>query len=575
MFNEKTIYRKAHSFKEGKGQFGEFGHEKSVLPRGFHMSSKSKPLSRNLIFERDIPVTLRDGTTIYTDVFRPETEEPVPVIIAWSPYGKNANRAHIFTSMVKMVGVDERSLSNLAKWEGPDPEFWCSKGYAVCHPDARGSFHSEGDICFFNEQEGEDGADLVEWLAQQDWCSGKIALSGNSWLAVSQWFIAAQQPPHLTVIAPWEGFSDVYRDIFMMGGIPDMDFLGMVNGLLWGNNRIEDLVAAGKEYPLMNDYWESKAVDFSKITLPVYAVASYSSTVHTNGTFRTWENIASEEKWLRIHNLQEWPDFALNQEDLLCFFDHYLKGIDNGWEKTPKVRYSMLDMRRNDQVNIPAQSFPPENTKEVSYYLNSADMSLSTTAPASQKSVTYHSERKKEKVSFDITFDREVQFTGYPSLKLWVQAPDHNNMDLFALLQKLDEKGKPLAVLCEEKLHPVFRIMSLNNNGTVLNYRGSQGRLRTSLRHIDPERSTRWTPFFSFDHEEPMTPEEIIPVEIPLSPIGMKFSKGETLRISISGHSLLGASLFPVHGIHPDNKGRHILYTGGQYDTRLELQELI
>ncbi len=62
------------------------------------------------------------------------------------------------------------------------------------------------------------------------------------------------------------------------------------------------------------------------------------------GTFRAWDQLASEQKWLRVHNLQEWPDFYKeeNQADLRKFFDFFLKGIDNGWTDTPRVRYSIF-----------------------------------------------------------------------------------------------------------------------------------------------------------------------------------------------------------------------------------------
>ena len=95
--------------------------------------------------------------------------------------------------------------------------------------------------------------------------------------------------------------------------------------------------------------------------MPAYVVASYSNTLHTAGTFRAWRRIASEEKWLRIHNTQEWPDYydEANLEDLRRFFDHYLKGEDNGWEQTPRVRYSVLDLEGGDRSASPRTSSRP------------------------------------------------------------------------------------------------------------------------------------------------------------------------------------------------------------------------
>ena len=110
----------------------------------------------------------------------------------------------------------------------------------------------------------------------------------------------------------------------------------------------------------MNELWENKIPDFDKITVPAYVVASYSNTLHTAGTFRAWRRMASQQKWLRIHNSQEWPDYydEANVEDLRRFFDRYLKDEDNGWEQTPRVRYSILDLEGGDQVDVAGGRVP-------------------------------------------------------------------------------------------------------------------------------------------------------------------------------------------------------------------------
>lgn len=76
--------------------------------------------------------------------------------------------------------------------------------------DARGAGASEGNVAIMGTQEGEDGYDVIEAVAKMEWCDGNVALAGNSHLAIVQWFIAAQNPPSLKAIAPWEGCSDLY-----------------------------------------------------------------------------------------------------------------------------------------------------------------------------------------------------------------------------------------------------------------------------------------------------------------------------------------------------------------------------
>ncbi len=90
------------------------------------------------------------------------------------------------------MGVPEGALSPGAKFEGPDPAYWCHHGYAVINPDSRGVGNSEGDIAFWGTGDGEDGYDLIEWVAAQEWCNGRVGMAGNSWLAIAQWYIAAE-----------------------------------------------------------------------------------------------------------------------------------------------------------------------------------------------------------------------------------------------------------------------------------------------------------------------------------------------------------------------------------------------
>ncbi|MCD8316146.1 MAG: CocE/NonD family hydrolase [Eggerthellaceae bacterium] len=575
MFNEKTIFTKARPFKDGNTIISRPGREDLIIPKGYQVDKIYKPTGQDMILEKNLAIPMRDGTIIYTDIYRPVTDEKVPVIISWSPYGKSDGNFLPYRMMRQFVGVDVSSLSGLMKWEAVDPDLWCAHGYAVCHPDSRGAYHSEGNICVFNEQEGQDGADLVEWLADQDWCSGRVGLAGNSWLAVAQWYIAAQKPPHLAAIAPWEGFCDVYRDIIRYGGIADTDFLGTVCNVLAGENYIENVGKAADAYPLFDDYWDWKAAKVENIDIPVYAVASYTSTVHTVGTFRAWDMLTTDKKWLRIHNSQEWPDFYApeHQRDLMKFFDRYLKDEDNGWEETPTVRYSILDMTRHDDTDVPTACFPPAETEDVTYYLNAENKGLSDYPTEEEHACLYTSTDNASSIKFVREFSTETSFVGYPMVKLWVQAPENDDMDLFVLLTKLDRRGRKMTELDVPHAAPPIDFIT-TVGGSVLKYHGSEGRLRVSLRHIDRDKSTKGHPWFPYDDPEKISTAEIIPVEIPLMPIGLKFRPGEKMLLEIAGHTMLPAQMIHIRGIKTINKGHNIVYTGGKYDSKLVLQEL-
>jgi len=115
-----------------------------------------------------------------------------------------------------------------------DPAEWVGRGYAIVNVDSRGANDSEGNLRWWGSSEGKDGYDFIEGLAVKSWCNGNVGLAGNSWLAVSQYFIAAQQPPHLKCIAPLEGLSDVLRQSLARGGIAALGFPQMIRGILQG-----------------------------------------------------------------------------------------------------------------------------------------------------------------------------------------------------------------------------------------------------------------------------------------------------------------------------------------------------
>jgi uncharacterized protein len=77
----------------------------------------------------------------------------------------------------------------------------------------------QGNVELLGDQDAEDGFDVIECLAKLPWCNGNVGMAGNSALAISQYFIAAQQPPSLKAIAPWEGLGDMYREQFVRGGM--------------------------------------------------------------------------------------------------------------------------------------------------------------------------------------------------------------------------------------------------------------------------------------------------------------------------------------------------------------------
>lgn len=102
---------------------------------------------------------------------------------------------------------------------------------------------------------GEDCHDLIEAAAKFEWCNGSVGMAGNSWLGIAQYWAAMQQPPSLKAIAPWEGFSDVYREQSRRGGIPWSPFLRWVLMGIPGTFRFNSLLHVPRE---LTDLWHAK-----------------------------------------------------------------------------------------------------------------------------------------------------------------------------------------------------------------------------------------------------------------------------------------------------------------------------
>ncbi|MEV6362228.1 CocE/NonD family hydrolase [Nocardia asteroides] len=503
-----------------------------------------------IICDQDQPVVLRDGTTIYADIYRPDTDVPVPVIVSWSYFGKRPGDG---LTEWHVPGVPASTISLMAKFESADPGYWCHKGYALANMDPRGVGHSEGDICFHGSQDARDGYDAVEWLAEQTWCNGKVGMAGNSGVAVTQWAIAAQQPPHLACIAPWEGTADIFTEGMYEGGVPGLTFHSVIVDLLSGTGLVEDIGEMARRYPFLNNYWRDKVADFSKIRVPAYIAAGWSH-IHLHGAFEGFRHIDPALTWIRAHRDFEWPDMYSphNLEDLKRFYDRYLKDIHNGWELTPRVRLEVMDAYDWDyQVNRPENEFPLARTRYERLYLDAASGTLAAGPVTTPSSTSYDAESGV--VTFDMTFAEDTELTGYSKLRLFVESDGHDEMDLFINIQKLSAEGEWLPTNVLGHPHP-----------------GAWGKLRVSRRELDEAKSTDYHPVLAHRSEEKLAPGEIVGVDVPIWPTSRIWHAGQRIRVQIAGHYIRDGWFEPLTW-QTDNHGRHIIHTGGEYQSYLQI----
>jgi len=504
-----------------------------------------------IICMQDVPVKMRDGVTIYVDIYKPREEGRYPLIISWSFYGKRPFEGQ---SEWQIMGVPPHTVSDMSKFESPDPGYWCRHGYAVANVDPRGIGHSEGDFVQFGTQEGKDGYDFIEWAATQDWCNGRCGMSGNSCVAMTQWRIAAQQPPHLACFAPWEGTSDLYRESLYEGGIPATTFVGMVNKEAVGPNYIDNTALNAEKYPFVNcDYWADKEPDWKKITQPVYITACWNH-FHLRGSINGFRKVKSKKKWLRAHRDFEWPDAYNNEnlQDLEKFFARYLKLERNGWELTPRVRIEVQDVGEHlFMKNRPEENFPIKRTEYKKLYLDASDMSMKAEPVVKEAMAAYES--NTEEVTFDYKFEEDTELTGYMKLRLYVAAEEYDDMDLFVNVQKLNTKGEWAPITIFGEPHP-----------------GVWGKLRVSRRKLDEKLSTDYNPVQAHIVSEKLKPGEIVPADIEINPTSWFWHKGQSIRVQVSGRYIREDWFEPLMW-DTDNKGRHLIYTGGKHESFLQI----
>jgi len=550
-FEFEAVYRKARKPVSPEYLQSLPPEKKKGLGAAPEINQRSYIAEPGILCEQDVPVKLRDGVTIYADIFRPVGGTDVPAILSWSFFGKRPGEG---MADYQILGVPPQTVSTMAKFEGPDPAYWCRHGYAIANVDPRGVGRSEGDLKFHGEQSGLDGYDFIEWIATQHWCNGKVGMSGNSGLAMAQWRIAATNPPHLACIAPWEATGDYYREGLMDGGIPAVGFNDDMLNKLTGQGWLDDYVAMMQRYPFMNAYWEDKIPKYSAITVPAYVTPGWSH-FHLQGSIEGFRKIKSAKKWLRVHREFEWPDYYTPKylEDLRAFFDRYLKDIRNGWELTPRVRLEVMDAFDEDyQTDRPEKEFPLKRTEYKKLYLDGGNRSLSFEPVSAEASVSY--DGNAGVANFDIRFEEDTEITGFMKLHMWVEADGHDDMDLFINVQKLDEEGNWLPTLVMDEPHP-----------------GAWGKLRVSRRALDEKASTHYMPVLAHTKDEKLAKGEIVPVDMEIWPTSKFWHKGQQLRLQISGRYIREDGWFEILTWDTDNRGNHVIHTGGRYDSFLQV----
>jgi len=499
----------------------------------------------------DVEVPVRDGAILRADVFLPLDDKPVPVILSHGCYAKGISfqegYAQQWSRMVADFPEIERHGSNQFQcWEVADPERWVPGGYAVVRVDSRGAGRSPGVQQLWSQQEVHDYYDAIEWAGGQPWSDGNVGLLGISYYAANQWRVAALKPAHLKAIVPWEGASDLYRELYYHGGIRSTFLdswaprqLAMQHGYgerglrhpptgkpVAGDltlsdqelaaNRV-DVVAMVRAHPLLDAFHADQAVDWSRVDVPVLSSANWGGQgLHLRGNVEGFVSSASTDKWLEIHGLEHWThfytDYGLGLQRR--FLDHFLKGLDNGWDHQPHVS---LQVRHVDGfVQRDENEWPLARTTWERRFLDAADGSLGL-APRTSQRVTYQPEG--DGVTFVTeAFAAEAEVTGPLAATIYISSSTQD-ADLFLVVGLVDPDGDEV----------VFR-GAMDEHTPV-----AQGWLRASHRALDEARSLPYRPVHPHHAVEPLVPGRVYRLDVEIWPTSVVIPAGYRLSLTVAG----------------------------------------
>jgi uncharacterized protein len=159
-------------------------------------------LKREIAVQSDVPAVMRDGTTLMSNVYRPTSGGPYPVLLARLPYGKDLSFNGTYFDPIKAA----------------------RRGYLVVAQDVRGRYASEGTFTPF-AREFEDGHDSVEWAAKLPGSNGHVGMFGLSYSGKTQWHAAVTQPPSLRSMAPGQTWGNHLNGVQMRGGAQELGLI--------------------------------------------------------------------------------------------------------------------------------------------------------------------------------------------------------------------------------------------------------------------------------------------------------------------------------------------------------------
>jgi len=329
--------------------------------------------------------------------------------------------------------------------------------------------------------------------------------------------------------------------------------------------------------PLIDDYYRERTADLSKITVPLLSAANWGGQgLHTRGNFEGYGRAGSIQKWLEVHGDSHWAPFYTDYGVALQkrFFDHFLKGADNGWDEEPRVT---LQVRHPGQdrsgagaarfVERKEHEWPLARTQWTRYYLDLANRAL-TPDPA-HGAATIEYDAMGEGITFSMPpLGSRIEITGPSALKLFLSSST-TDADVFAVLRVFAPDGRE--VVFQGALDPHTPV--------------GQGWLRASHRKLDPALSLPHRPYHTHDEIQPLTPGETVELDVEIWPTCIVVPEGYTIALTVRGRdyeyageaATLSNMKNPMRGcgpfVHDDPQDRPSEVFGGKVTLRAGVRQ--
>jgi len=527
-----------------------------------------------MIEQRDLRIRMRDGVHLAIDVYRPDGEGPFPVLYAAALHNKDMQGPD-------MADVLPPQPANVPLWFGPieagDTRRFIANGYVHVIAQPRGSAKSEGHY----GNENTDHYDVIEWISRQPWCDGNVGMVGISGYAGEQWRAAAQGHPALKAIFPYDACSAYggmfgFRDFYPGGVLHAFPYLLDVFSTVHEHRDVpgelppeeEKLFAAAMANPDFKMYanlyniltqkgkrtfimyhsmvapWEPdgtvEAAEeiFKKIKIPFYTGSgayAYTYKLHWLGAQHYFRNVKKAPRKLLFTGPAhlERP-FHEYHDEIIRWYDHWLKGIDNGIMDEPPVRYWLMGA---NEWRIGTDWPLPETQWRKLYLSNWERLTSNPPHPADQSGraarepdvftqmplkKTMKVERLRymtEPLAEDLTVVGPISLTLYAAIDKadtnWIVILKDVGPDVSVVTGRQGERTVP-ANLPEREL--------------------TRGWLKASYREIDPARSNPGEPFHKLTRNsiKLVQPGEIVEYQIQILATANQFKAGHRLCLEIT-----------------------------------------